>query len=54
MSSQLNSFSAVSLIAKREFTVQVMKKSFVISNVIILAVIVGGIIAYSIFSGSGD
>ncbi|MEU3472879.1 ABC transporter permease [Rhodococcus sp. NPDC006774] len=54
MSSQLNSFSAVSLIAKREFTVQVMKKSFVISNVIILAVIVGGIIAFSIFSGSGD
>ncbi|MBX5329649.1 ABC transporter permease [Rhodococcus fascians] len=54
MSSQLNSFSAVSLIAKREFTVQVMKKSFVISNVIILAVIVAGIIAFSIFSGSGD
>ncbi|MFY2786971.1 ABC transporter permease [Rhodococcus sp. MALMAid1271] len=54
MSSQLNSFSAVSLIAKREFTVQVMKKSLVISNVIVLAVIVGGIIAYSIFSGSGD
>ena len=54
MSSQLNSFSAVSLIAKREFSVQVMKKSFVISNVIILAVIVGGIIAFSIFSGSGD
>jgi ABC-2 type transport system permease protein len=54
MSSQLNSFSAVSLIAKREFTVQVMKKSFVISNVIILAVIVGGIVAFSIFSGSGD
>ncbi|MDJ0427461.1 ABC transporter permease [Rhodococcus fascians] len=54
MSSQLNSLSAVSLIAKREFTVQVMKKSFVISNVIILAVIVGGIIAFSIFSGSGD
>ncbi|MFI8567401.1 ABC transporter permease [Rhodococcus sp. NPDC078407] len=54
MSSQLNSLSAVSLIAKREFTVQVMKKSFIISNVIILAVIVGGIIAFSIFSGSGD
>ncbi|MEW2014795.1 ABC transporter permease [Rhodococcus sp. NPDC076796] len=54
MSSQLNSFSAVSLIAKREFTVQVVKKSFVISNAIILAVIVGGIIAFSIFSGSGD
>ncbi|CCQ17718.1 putative ABC transporter, permease component [Rhodococcus sp. AW25M09] len=54
MSSQLGSMRAVSLIAKREFTVQVMKKSFVISNVIILAVIVGGIIAFSIFSGGGD
>lgn len=54
MSSQLSSFSAISLIAKREFTVQVMKKSFIISNVIILAVIVGGIIAFSIFSGGDD
>nr|WP_296768273.1 ABC transporter permease [Rhodococcus sp. (in: high G+C Gram-positive bacteria)] len=45
---------AIGLIAKREFTVQVMKKSFVISNVIILVAIIGGIIAYSIFSGGDD
>ena len=53
MSQQMSSSRAIGLIAKREFTVQVMKKSFIISNVIILAVIVGGIIAFSIFSG-GD
>ncbi|MBY6413080.1 ABC transporter permease [Rhodococcus sp. BP-252] len=54
MSQQMSSSRAIGLIAKREFTVQVMKKSFVISNVIILAVIIGGIIAYSIFSGGDD
>jgi ABC-2 type transport system permease protein len=54
MSTQVSSSRAIGLIAKREFTVQVMKKSFVISNVIILAVIVGGIIAYSIFAGGDD
>lgn len=52
MSQQMSSSRAIGLIAKREFTVQVMKKSFIISNVIILAVIVGGIIAFSIFSGA--
>ncbi|OAK54456.1 ABC transporter permease [Rhodococcoides kyotonense] len=54
MSQQMSSSRAIGLIAKREFTVQVMKKSFVISNVIILAVIIGGIIAYSIISGGDD
>ena len=54
MSQQMSSSRAIGLIAKREFTVQVMKKSFIISNVIILAVIVGGIIAFSIFSGGDD
>ncbi|MDJ0393855.1 ABC transporter permease [Rhodococcus sp. G-MC3] len=54
MSQQVSSRRAIGLIAKREFTVQVMKKSFVISNVIILAVIIGGIIAYSFFSGGDD
>ncbi|WP_338889847.1 ABC transporter permease [Rhodococcus sovatensis] len=54
MSQQMSSRRAIGLIAKREFTVQVMKKSFIISNVIILAVIVGGIIAFSIFSGGDD
>lgn len=54
MSTQVSSSRAIGLIAKREFTVQVMKKSFVISNVIILAVIIGGIFAYSIFAGGDD
>ncbi|MEO7079718.1 MAG: ABC transporter permease, partial [Rhodococcus sp. (in: high G+C Gram-positive bacteria)] len=54
MSEKLTSTRAVRLIAKREFAVQVMKKSFVISNIIILAAIVGGIIAFSIFSGGDD
>ncbi|OZD73560.1 ABC transporter permease [Rhodococcus sp. 06-1059B-a] len=54
MSTQVSSSRAIGLIAKREFTVQVMKKSFVISNVIILAVIIGGIVAYSIFAGGDD
>lgn len=54
MSTAVSSSRAIGLIAKREFTVQVMKKSFVISNVIILAVIIGGIIAYSIFAGGDD
>ncbi len=53
MSDKVSSSRAIGLIARREFTVQVMKKSFVISNVIILAVIIGGIVAFSIFSG-GD
>lgn len=54
MSEKLTSTRAIRLIAKREFAVQVMKKSFVISNIIILAAIVGGIIAFSIFSGGDD
>jgi ABC-2 type transport system permease protein len=50
----MNSTRTVALIAKREFDVQVRKKSFIVSNIIIVAVIVIGIVAYSIFSGSGD
>ncbi|MGB7364960.1 MAG: ABC transporter permease [Rhodococcus sp. (in: high G+C Gram-positive bacteria)] len=49
----LSSRRAISLVAKREFDVQVRKKSFLISNAIVLLIIVGGIIATSIFSG-GD
>ncbi|EOM77812.1 ABC transporter permease [Rhodococcus rhodnii LMG 5362] len=45
---------AVSLIARREFRTQVVKKSFVVSNVIVLLAIVGGIVALSIFSGDDD
>ena len=54
MNHNVSSSRAIGLIARREFTVQVMKKSFVISNIIILAAIIGGIVAYSIFSGGGE
>ncbi|GGG22167.1 ABC transporter permease [Rhodococcoides trifolii] len=50
----MNSSHTVALIAKREFDVQVRKKSFLVSNAIILLVIIGGIVAFSIFSGGGD
>ncbi|MGU3432192.1 ABC transporter permease [Actinomycetes bacterium M1A6_2h] len=50
----MNSTRTVALIAKREFDVQVRKKSFLISNAIILTVIIVGIVAFSIFSGGGD
>ena len=49
MSNNVGSSRAIGLIARREFTVQVMKKSFVISNVLILAVIIGGIVAFCSF-----
>ncbi|MFD1810749.1 ABC transporter permease [Rhodococcus gannanensis] len=45
---------AVALVARREFRTQVHKRSFVISNLIILVAIVGGIVGYSIFSGGDD
>ncbi|WP_051637280.1 ABC transporter permease [Rhodococcus sp. UNC363MFTsu5.1] len=45
---------AVRLVAKREFLTQVRKKSFLISNVVILIAIVGGIVGYSIFSTGDD
>jgi ABC-2 type transport system permease protein len=54
MNHNVSSSRAIGLIARREFTVQVMKKSFVISNIIILTAIIGGIVAYSIFSGGGE
>ncbi|QZS54319.1 ABC transporter permease [Rhodococcus opacus] len=53
MSAPLSPARAIGLVARREFLTQVAKKSFVISNVIILLAIVGGIVAYSLFSG-GD
>lgn len=49
----LNSVRAVGLVAGREFTTQVRKKSFLVSNVIILVAIVVGILLYSVFSGGG-
>lgn len=54
MSAPLSRTRAITLVARREFRTQVMKKSFIISNVIILLVIVGGIVAYSLFSGGDD
>ncbi|MFC4603435.1 ABC transporter permease [Rhodococcus kronopolitis] len=45
---------AVGLVARREFLTQVRKKSFLISNLIILIAIIGGIAAYALFSGSDE
>ncbi|CAM2769917.1 ABC transporter permease [Prescottella defluvii] len=45
---------AIALVARREFLTQVSKKSFVISNAIILIAIVGGIFAVSLLSGRDD
>ncbi|BBG01927.1 MULTISPECIES: ABC transporter permease [Pseudonocardia] len=52
--SQLPARRAVLLVARREFRAQVVKRSFVVSNLIVLLVIAGGIIGFSIFSGSGE
>ena len=54
MSTQLSGARAVGLVARREFTTQIAKKSFLISNIIILIAIVGGIIGISLFSGGDD
>jgi len=44
----------IALVAKREITTRARTKSFLISNAIILAVILGGIIATSLFGGGSD
>lgn len=54
MSAPLSNVRAVRLVAIREFLTQVQKKSFLISNGLILLVIVGTIIGVSIFSGGDD
>ncbi|WP_182346114.1 ABC transporter permease [Tomitella gaofuii] len=54
MNTTISPTRAVSLVARREFTTQIRKKSFLISNIIILIAIIGGIIAYSVFSGGSD
>ncbi|QBJ97400.1 ABC transporter permease [Rhodococcus sp. ABRD24] len=54
MSRQLRPSRAIALVARREFLTQVTKRSFVISNVIILIAIVGGILIASFLSGSDD
>lgn len=54
MSAPMSFGTGIALVAKREFLTQVVKKSFIVSNVVILLAIVGGIIAYSVFSGGDD
>ncbi|MBP2368686.1 ABC transporter permease [Pseudonocardia parietis] len=54
MTRPLPAHRAIALVARREFRAQVVKKSFVISNAIVLLVIAGGIVAFSLFGGSGD
>ena len=44
----------LALVAKRELTTRVRTKSFLISNAIILALILGGIIAASVFADDPD
>ena len=44
----------IALVARREFITRARTKSFIISNAIILVLILGGIIAASIFSGGSD
>ena len=44
----------VALVAKREITTRARTRSFLVSNAVILALILGGIIAMSIFSGGSD
>jgi ABC-2 type transport system permease protein len=44
----------IALVAKRELTTRIRTKSFLISNAIILVLILGGIIAASVFTGGSD
>lgn len=50
----IGTLQAIGLVGRREFRTQVGKRSFLISNLITLLVIVGGIIAFSIFSGNDE
>ncbi|MEZ5149738.1 ABC transporter permease [Rhodococcus zopfii] len=54
MSAPLTTTRAIGLVARREFVTQVRKKSFVVSNAIVLVAIVVGIVVMSIFAGSDD
>ncbi|MFD6893780.1 ABC transporter permease [Rhodococcus sp. NPDC060086] len=54
MSAPLTTPRAIALVAGREFQTQVQKKSFLISNGIILVAIVVGIVAMSIFGGGDE
>ncbi|MFD4181731.1 ABC transporter permease [Rhodococcus sp. NPDC058514] len=50
----MNPAHAIALVARREFLTQVRKKSFLISNAVILLAIIGSIVGYSIFSGGDE
>lgn len=54
MNTQLSPLSATWLVAEREITSQVRSKSFVISNLITVAVILGGIVIASLVGGGGS
>jgi ABC-2 type transport system permease protein len=54
MSAPLTTSRAIGLVARREFVTQVRKKSFLISNAIVLVAIIVGIVVASIFSGGDD
>ena len=51
---QTSATRTIALVAKREITVQVRTKSFLVSNAIILVVILSGIIGASMLSGGTD
>lgn len=53
MSAPLSNARAVTLVARREFVTQVQKKSFLVSNAIVLIAIIAGIVGFSVLSG-GD
>lgn len=45
---------AIALVARREFVVQVVKKSFLVSNAVVVLAIIGGIVAFGVFSGDDE
>lgn len=49
---RLGAARAISLVAKREITTRAATKSFIITNVILLVVIIAGIVVLSIFTGN--
>ena len=50
-SGRMSAWRAINLVARREITTRAATKSFLITNVILLVVIVAGIIVLSIFTG---
>jgi ABC-2 type transport system permease protein len=50
-SGRMSAWRAINLVARREITTRAATKSFIITNVILLVVIVAGIIVLSIFTG---